>query len=73
MSGRKRQVTRQSFITDLHPIEGADDLMLTIPDEILASEDWRVGDVLKVEARPGKIILTNRSKLERTPVDPNVG
>lgn len=57
--------SRQSYITHLEPIEGSEDLLLTIPDEILVSEDWRVGDVLNMEASPGRIILTNRSKLER--------
>lgn len=56
---------RQSYITQLEPIEGSEDLLLTIPPEILVSEDWRVGDVLNLEASPGRIILTNLSKLER--------
>jgi hypothetical protein len=56
---------RQSYITHLEPIEGSEDLLLTISPEILVSEDWRVGDMLNLEATPGRIILTNLSKLER--------
>jgi len=56
---------RQSYITQFESIEGSDDLLLTIPEEILVSEDWRAGDVLNLEASPGRILLTNLSKLER--------
>lgn len=55
----------RSHTTYLEPIEGSEDLLLTIPDEILAAEDWRVGDVLEVEASGGRILFTNRSKRER--------
>lgn len=56
---------RQSHITHLEPVEGSEDLLLTIPNEIWVSEDWRVGDLLKMEAAPGRITITNRSKRER--------
>jgi hypothetical protein len=55
----------------LQAIEGSDDLFLPIPDEIWESEDWRVGDVLVMEASRGSIRITNRSKAEREVKMPN--
>lgn len=56
---------RRSHTTYLGPIEGSEDLLLTIPEEILAAEDWQVGDVLEVNTSGGRILFTNRSKRER--------
>jgi hypothetical protein len=49
----------------LEPIDGSENSIVLIPEEVLASEDWRVGDVLDLEATPESLRLTNRSKRER--------
>lgn len=51
-----------SHTTYLQAIPGSEDLLMPIPDQILESEDWRVGDVLIVEVARGGIVLTNKSK-----------
>jgi hypothetical protein len=56
---------RRTYTIDLEPIEGSDDLLLKFPEELLANENWRAGDVLEWEASPGRILFTNRSKRER--------
>jgi len=61
----KKSQKEKGYITQLEPVEGSEDLLLTIPPEIRASEDWLVGDVLNLEATPGLIRIENRSKLER--------
>lgn len=53
---------RSSHTTYLQAIPDSDDLLMPIPDQIMESEDWRVGDVLSVEVACGGIVLTNRSK-----------
>jgi hypothetical protein len=53
------------YTTYIEAIPDSDDLLITIPDEILESEDWRTGDVLRVEATRRGIVLTNRSKIDR--------
>jgi hypothetical protein len=62
--------SRQIYITHLEPIQGSEDMLLTIPPEIVESEDWRVGDVLNMEASPGRITITNKSKLDRESENP---
>lgn len=56
-----------SHTTYLQAIPGSDDLLLPIPDQILESEGWRVGDVLSMEVVRGGIVLTNQSQRLREP------
>jgi hypothetical protein len=53
------------YTTPIEAIPDSDDLLIRIPDEILKSEDWRTGDVLRVDATRRGIVLTNRSKIDR--------
>lgn len=52
-------------VNHLEPVEGSEDLWMTIPQHILESEDWRVGDVLTMTANSAGVLITNRSKRER--------
>ena len=54
--------TSKGYTTCMEAIPGSDDLFMPIPDEILESEDWRVGDVLVMDLRGGNILITNKSK-----------
>jgi YgiT-type zinc finger domain-containing protein len=63
----KRQMDKPNsgYTTYIEAIPDSDDLLITIPDEILESEDWRTGDVLWLDATARGIVLTNRSKKDR--------
>lgn len=51
--------------THLEPVEGSEDMWMTIPQHILVSEDWREGDVLTMKANAAGVLIANRSKCER--------
>lgn len=57
--------TDQGHTAKLQAIPDSDDLWAPIPDQILATEDWRTGDVLSVEIALGGIVLTNKTKQRR--------
>lgn len=59
------KITSESYTTYVEAIEGSEDLMMGIPQEIIESEDWRAGDVLSMEVVRGGIVITNTSKSER--------
>lgn len=61
----KMTTQRLCSIAELESVPGTDDVLWKIPDELLASLDWRAGDVLTLSVRSGGLVMTNRSKLER--------
>lgn len=59
------KIASKSYTTYVEAIEGSEDLMMNIPQEIIESEDWRSGDVLSMEVVRGGIVVTNTTKSER--------
>lgn len=55
----------KTYTSVLESIPDSEDLICKIPDEILESEDWRVGDKLDLEVKGQSLVITNLSKLER--------
>jgi len=41
------------------------DAIVQLPDELVESLDWRVGDVLDYELKDKQVIITNLTKEER--------
>jgi formylmethanofuran dehydrogenase subunit D len=39
-----------------------DNVMMTIPPEILEQVGWKVGDTLKIEAKDGSIMLSKKDE-----------
>lgn len=52
-----------SSTTYFQAVPDSDDLLMPNPDQILESEDWRIGGVLIVEVACGGLMLRNKSKL----------
>ena len=46
-------------------IDCFDDAIVQLPDELVESLDWRVGDVLDYELKDKQVIITNLTKEER--------
>lgn len=57
-------MTRDSDVR-IEAIEGSDEFMVVLPEQILSELDWRVGDLIKADASRGRITLTNASRNER--------
>lgn len=62
------KMERESFLIVLEPDPDSDDLLLPLPDKLLADQDWRLGDRLSVElVATRQLVLRNLSKAERKP------
>ncbi len=60
------QTEAEHFTLVLEADPDSDDLLLPLPDKLLADQDWRIGDVLRFEVlAEGRFALTNVSKAER--------
>lgn len=58
-----------TWTTTLQAIDGSDDLLLPIPDDVLAHMGWHIGDDLCVTVTEGDypaVIITKMSNAGRT-------